>query len=142
MRWNRGSCCDYDGKSMEYETTTWSEFPRGKAIVEQMLASEERKKPKRAGLWESVLDVSRTVNHLSKIVWERKILTEFTRSISSTIIGKPVLKMDVKVSKDQNISRWVDWENLIYVRQNRIKNHAQRRRRWSIEGKEVIHWVK
>ena len=33
---------------------TWSEFPnRGKAFVEQILASEERKKSKRAGLWES-----------------------------------------------------------------------------------------
>ena len=33
------------------ETTTWSEFPNGrKAIVEQILVSEERKKSKRAGL--------------------------------------------------------------------------------------------
>ena len=33
---------------------TWSEFSNGgKAIVEQILASEERKKSKRAGLWES-----------------------------------------------------------------------------------------
>ena len=38
---------------METETT-WSEFPNGgKAIVEQILASEERNKSKRAGLWES-----------------------------------------------------------------------------------------
>ena len=38
---------------METETATWSEFPNGgKAIVEQMLALEERKKSKRAGLWE------------------------------------------------------------------------------------------
>ena len=38
-------------KSMETETTTWSEFTNGgKAIVEQILASEERKKSKRAGL--------------------------------------------------------------------------------------------
>ena len=29
----------------------------------------------------------------------RKIITEFTRLISSTRIGKPVLMMDVKVSK-------------------------------------------
>ena len=27
------------------------------------------------------------VNHLSKVVWDRKIITEFTRSISSTRIG-------------------------------------------------------
>ena len=37
---------------METETT-WSEFPNGgKATVEQILESEERKKSKRAGLWE------------------------------------------------------------------------------------------
>ena len=41
--WQNGaSCCEFDGKSMETETT-WSEFPDGgKAIVEQVLASEER----------------------------------------------------------------------------------------------------
>ena len=53
MPWNRASHCEYDGKSMETETT-WSEFHNGgKAIVEQILASEERNKSKRAGLWES-----------------------------------------------------------------------------------------
>ena len=52
MQWNRASHCEFDGKSMETETT-WSEFPNGgKAIVEQILASE-RNKSKRAGLWES-----------------------------------------------------------------------------------------
>ena len=65
-----------------------------------------------------------------------------TRSISSTRIGKPVLMVDVKVSKDKNISRWVDLENLIYVRWNRIKNLAQRWRKWLIEEKQVRHWVK
>ena len=54
--------------------------------------------------------------HLSKVIWNRKIITGFTRSMSSTRIGKPVLMMDVKISKDKNISRWVDQENLIYVR--------------------------
>ena len=39
---------------METETTTWSEFLNGgKAIVEQILASEEINKSIRAGLWES-----------------------------------------------------------------------------------------
>ena len=51
---------------------------------------------------------SRKVNHLSKVIWEKKIITEFTRSISSTRTGKPVLMMDVKVSKDKNINIWVD----------------------------------
>ena len=77
MQWNGASRWEFDGKSKETETTTWSEFPYGgKAIVEQILASEERKKSKRADV------------------------------------------------------RW-----------NRIKNRAQRRR-WSIEEKEVKHWVK
>ena len=54
MHWNGGSCYDFDGKSMETGTTTWSEFPNvGKAIVEQILSSEERNKSKRVGLWKS-----------------------------------------------------------------------------------------
>ena len=52
MQW-KGQC-EYDGKSMETETTTWSEFPiGGKAIVNQIRASEGINKSKRAGLWES-----------------------------------------------------------------------------------------
>ena len=42
---------------METETL-WSEFPNGgKAIIEQILASEEINKSKRAGLWESQLGI-------------------------------------------------------------------------------------
>ena len=42
------------GRSMETETTTWSEFPYGvKAIIEQILASEEINQSKRTGLWDS-----------------------------------------------------------------------------------------
>ena len=54
MQWNGESHCEFDRKSMEAETTTWSEFPNGgKVIVEQIIASEERNQSKRAGLWES-----------------------------------------------------------------------------------------
>ena len=54
MWWNRASCCKYDGKSMETETTTWSEVPNGwKTTEEQILTWEEMNKSKRAGLWES-----------------------------------------------------------------------------------------
>ena len=101
---------------METETTTWSEFQNGrKAIVEPILAPEERNKSRRAGLWESQSGI--WVGKL--IIWVRSfeirnIITEFTSLISSTKIGKPVLMMDVKVLKDKNISRWVDRENLIY----------------------------
>ena len=36
------ACREYDGKSMETETTTWSELPNGgKAIVEQILGLEK-----------------------------------------------------------------------------------------------------
>ena len=59
--------------------------------------------------------VSRKVNHVSKIDWDRKIITEFTRYISSTGIGKSVFMMVVEVCKDKNISRWVDRENLIML---------------------------
>ena len=122
MQWSKVFCCEYDGKSKETETTTCSVFPYGgKATVEQIGASEERNKSNRAGLWESVRDTSRKVNHLSKVIWDRKIITEFTRCINSSRIGKPVLMMNVKVSKDKHISRCIDEENLIYVRWNRIK---------------------
>ena len=50
----------------------------------------------------TVWDPSKKVNHLNKFVWDRKIITEFTRSISSNRIGKPVLMIDVKVSKDKH----------------------------------------
>ena len=52
MEWNGASHSEYDGKSMETETTKWSEFPNGrKAIVEQIVVSEEIDNSKRAGLW-------------------------------------------------------------------------------------------
>ena len=65
MQWNWTSHCEFDGKSMETETTTWSEFPNGgKAIVEQILTSEEINKSKRAGLWE-----------LQSGIWVEKLTT-------------------------------------------------------------------
>ena len=54
MQWNGASCFEFDGRSMEAETTTWSEFLNGgKAIVEEILVSGKRNKSKRAELWES-----------------------------------------------------------------------------------------
>ena len=51
MWWNGASYSEFDGKSMK---TAWSEFPNGwKAILEQILASEERNVSKRVGMWES-----------------------------------------------------------------------------------------
>ena len=63
----------------------------------------------------TVWDPSGKVNILSKVISDGKNLTEFTGSISSTRMGKTVLMIDVKVSKEKN-SRWVDRENLIFVR--------------------------
>ena len=57
MWWNKAFRGEFDGKSIETETT-WSEFPNGgKAIVEQTLVSEERKKSKRARLWGSQSEI-------------------------------------------------------------------------------------
>ena len=54
MRWKGASRCEFDGKSVGTEITTWSEFPNGKkSIVEQILTSEEINKSERVGLWES-----------------------------------------------------------------------------------------
>ena len=64
---------------------------------------------------------SRKVNHLSEVIWDRKIITEFTRCFSSTRRAYPVLTMDIKVSREKDVSRWVDWENFIFVRSNRVK---------------------
>ena len=144
MQWNGTPCYELVEKLMETDTSTWLEFPNGwKAIVEQIIASEERNKSKRAELWESQSGIR--VGKLT--IWVRsfeikKIITEFTGSISSTKIGKPVLMMDIKVSKDKNIRRWVDRQNLIYVWWNRIKNRVKSWRMWSIEEKEVRHCVK
>ena len=49
MQWNGASRFEFVGKSMEAATTTWSEFPNGgKAIIEQILAPEEKNKFKRS----------------------------------------------------------------------------------------------
>ena len=47
----------------------------------------------------TVWDPSRKVNHLSEVICDRKIITEFTRLISSTRIGKPVLIWTLKSPK-------------------------------------------
>ena len=73
MQWNEASRCEFDGKWMETETTKWSEFPNGgKDIVEQILATEERKKSKRTGLWESQSGIQ--IGKLT--IWVRSIEIE------------------------------------------------------------------
>ena len=54
MQWNGAFPFEFDRKSMETVAAAWSEFSSGgKAIVDQILASWEINKSKRAGLWES-----------------------------------------------------------------------------------------
>ena len=56
MQWNGAFGFEFDGKSMETETAIWSKFLIvGKAIVEQILASEKRNISKRTALWEPQL---------------------------------------------------------------------------------------
>ena len=67
MQWNEAFPFEFQKKSMETETTTWSGFSNcGKATVGQILVSEEINT---AGLWI-------WVNHLSKVTLERKIITK------------------------------------------------------------------
>ena len=116
----RASRCQYDGKSMETEKTTWSEFPNGgKAIVEQILALEERNKSESRTVRITIWDPSRKVNH--KRVHQ---------------IYPPDLSARQK--------HWqIGWSRKpVYVRWNGIKNCAQRRRLWLLEKKEVRNWVK
>ena len=70
MQWNEAFPFEFQKKSMETETTTWSGFSNcGKATVGQILVPEEIYKPNTAGLWI-------WVNHLSKVTLERKIITK------------------------------------------------------------------
>ena len=92
-------------------------FSKGeKVISELILASEERKKSKRAGLWESWSGIQ--VGKLT--TWVRSLVIY----ISSSRICQPVLMTGIKVPKDKYISRCVDQKNLIFVRWHSIKDHA------------------
>ena len=81
MKW--GFPFEFDGKSMETETATWSEFPNGgKSIVEQILASEDSESVR-----VTVRDLNREINHLSEVIWDTKTVAKITSSTSSTRIG-------------------------------------------------------
>ena len=60
----------------------------------------------------TVRDLSRKVYHRSKVNRDRKIITQFNRSTSSTRISQPVLMMDIKGFRKKHISRRIDRENL------------------------------
>ena len=72
---------EFDGKSTKTETTPWREFPnRGKAIVEQIIAPEERSKSKRAG----------QTNHLSTVNRDRKVISWMYMYDTCVLKGRPV----------------------------------------------------
>ena len=61
---------------------------RGKVILEQVLVSEKKKEiQKNRPLRVTARDPSGKVNHLSKVMGDRKDITKFTRCIRSTRIG-------------------------------------------------------
>ena len=58
MQWNGVSPFEFDRKSMETQTVTWSEYPNGrKAVVKHILALKEWNKFKKGGLWESKSEI-------------------------------------------------------------------------------------
>ena len=68
-----------DRKSKETEKTTWSEFSNGwKVTVKQMLVLTVRV---------TARVPNGKVNHLSKVIWDKKIISEFTRFTCSTRKG-------------------------------------------------------
>ena len=74
---------EFEGKSMETETTTWSKFAHvGKVTVEQILGSGEIIKLKRAELRESQSKFR--AGKLTIWVMKFEIITGFTRSNSFT----------------------------------------------------------
>ena len=75
----------------------------------------------------TVIDLNRNVNHQIKAVWDRKIVTEFTRSISSMTLGQKVITIDVEVSKDKYIRRWFGRKDFIYVKWESIKNCTKKK---------------
>ena len=129
MRWNRASCCKYDGKSMETETKTRSEFSNGeKDIVEQILTSEEINKSKIAGLW----DLKSGIRVGKLTVWLRSFEIENYNRVHQIYQchqnrqGSPYDRHDGQVSKDIPISRRVDRENLINVKDQNPRSKAKK----------------
>ena len=59
---------------------------------------------------------------MCQVVWNGKIKMDFTRIINST----RSLWWTFKSAKIKYISRWVDWENHIYVRWNSIEKQSKK----------------
>ena len=111
---------------MKTETATWPECHNGgKAIVEQLLASEERKKSKRTGLWESQSQIQVGMLTIQVRSFEIETRVHQVYQFHQNRLAGPYdgsLNLQRKTH-----SKGVDQENLIYVRWNRIKNHVYSR---------------
>ena len=134
VRWKGAYPFDFDEKSIEIETT-YQNYPKGGSCCRTTRGRRKRIMQKNKTIRTTVRDTRKKVNHLCKVVLERKITADFTTSISSIRIDLTVLMMDFKVSKDKFI-RGVDQRNVISVKWSSIKIRAWRRGRWSIRKKK------
>ena len=82
------------------------------------------------------------VNDFSKIVWNGKIYrVHQVYQIHQNRLSTPCDENN-KDSIEKYKCRDVWWKNITYVRWNSIKNCAKRRGQWSLEDKEIRHWMK
>ena len=79
----------------------WDEYQCQKKEIHP----KEQNYENQSGIWVGTLTI-----------WVKSFEIEFSKSISSIRICWHILLMDNEFSKDKHISRWVDWENLIYDR--------------------------
>ena len=87
----------------------------------------------------TVWNPSKKFNYLSKVIWERKILIEFTRSISSTRIGKPVLMM---MLKSPRIKTSADGLMNVSILDEIESKTVDKEEEGDQKRKEVRYWVK
>ena len=75
----------------------------------------------------TVTNPSRNVNHSSKVIWDRKIITR-VHQVYQFHQNRLAGPYDGSLNLQRKThSKGVDQENLIYVRWNRIKNHVYSR---------------
>ena len=99
------------GKRQSHEQN----FPMEGSHCRAKASIKKEVNPKEQDCAESFGDLCWKVDHLSKVISGYQVY-QFNQSRLACPYDE--------VSKNKRISRWVDWENLIYVRQNSIKNCA------------------
>ena len=147
MRWNGESRCEYDGKSMESKTNTCYEFPDGgKAIVEQILASQEINKSKRAGLWDQQSGMR--VGKLT--IWVRSFEIEKLQQSSADLSVPPEkvsqsLWWALKSPKINTLTEGLierTWSMLDEIGSKTVHNNKEgdreRKKKWDIEWSKTF----